>query len=408
MTDNQLENPAQDDVAGKIEVVPFSVGSALRDARVRHGFSVDEISDRIKFAPRQIEALEADDFAHLPETAFVRGFVRSYARLLKLDSEPLLAALPHAPGQFIPLEAVSEVPYPDIYAERRQNIIWLAAALAVAVALALSAWLFGGKPKGQHTPEAMVSAAQNITTETLAPPDILPASAVPDREPVAATAAPAISPGVAMPEVVKPAAVTPEAAKPVAVVPSAAKPGIVTPPAAKPSVAAPVPVAAKPNVVAANVAKPAPVPTGATASGAVKSGFEKSGLEKNSPEKKPAVEVKSAPQVTPFSPVKSTVAPLDSPAAKTKPTDASNPKAAPVSGSIRMTFDVDSWVEIKDKDGKRLLSQINHAGNELHIGGSAPFTLVIGSASGVHLYYKGKAVDLEPYTEVSVAHLTLE
>ena len=329
MTDNLPPNAAPDEASGDIVAPPFSIGTVLREARVHLGLSVDEVSHRIKFAPRQVEALEADDFAHLPEPVFLRGFVRSYARLLQLDAEPLLAVLPHAPEQSVPLEAkaLTEVPFPNIYTERKQNIIWLAAALAVAVVLALAAWLLGGKPKEQSAPEAAVSSEQNATNatvETLALPEAVPVSAVPDVVPV--TAAPnAGKPKPEMPDAEKPKAMEMKQAEEVKKSPAA-----VSPP--QPAVAPP----AKP------VVKPA------TASGA------------------------SGPT------------------------------------SIRVTFNADSWVEIKDKDGNIVLSLIGHDGTEQSVGGTPPFAVHIGYASGVKLYYKGKLVDLAPYTRSEVAHLTLE
>ena len=41
------------------------IGSALRAARIK-GWSVDEVSSRIKFSARQIEALENEQWADLP------------------------------------------------------------------------------------------------------------------------------------------------------------------------------------------------------------------------------------------------------------------------------------------------------------------------------------------------------
>ena len=73
-----------------------------------------------------------------------------------------------------------------------------------------------------------------------------------------------------------------------------------------------------------------------------------------------------------------------------------------------MTFDQDSWVEITEKNGKHLLSQLNRAGSELIVNGSPPLSLVIGNSKDVHLYYKGQNVDLGPHTKVAVARLTLE
>ena len=67
-----------------------SPGVRLRRAREARGESVHEAAFAIKLSPRQIEALENDDFAALPGMAFVRGFARNYARYLGLDAAPLL------------------------------------------------------------------------------------------------------------------------------------------------------------------------------------------------------------------------------------------------------------------------------------------------------------------------------
>ena len=89
---------------------------------------------------------------------------------------------------------------------------------------------------------------------------------------------------------------------------------------------------------------------------------------------------------------------------------ASAPTAAPEVGSTSMhfAFDRDSWVEVKDRNGKILFSQLNGAGSQKDVEGLPPFTLHIGKAPGVHLIYKGKPVDLTPYIRGDVARLTLE
>jgi cytoskeleton protein RodZ len=178
MTDKPPVNAVVVDSNQILQDKPFSAGTALRESRMHQGLSVDEVSHRIKFAPRQIEALEADDFSHLPEFAFLRGFVRSYARLLQLDATPLLAALPRPPEQSVLPEAkeITELPFPDANTERKQNILWLAGACLVVVALALAAWLLGEKPKEPNLADATVSDTRHAVVETLA----LPVSAVPD------------------------------------------------------------------------------------------------------------------------------------------------------------------------------------------------------------------------------------
>jgi cytoskeleton protein RodZ len=75
---------------------PAGPGAALKAARERAGLSVDQAAQALKLAPRQVRALEDEDFGQLPGRTFARGFVRNYARLVNLDGEALLAQLPDA------------------------------------------------------------------------------------------------------------------------------------------------------------------------------------------------------------------------------------------------------------------------------------------------------------------------
>jgi cytoskeleton protein RodZ len=77
-------------------------------------------------------------------------------------------------------------------------------------------------------------------------------------------------------------------------------------------------------------------------------------------------------------------------------------------GAIHLKFDDESWVDIKDKFGKTVFKQVNPAKSEQWVDGRAPFSLVIGNASGVHLYYEGEEIDLDEFTDVEVARLILE
>ncbi|HEY5993227.1 MAG TPA: RodZ domain-containing protein [Gallionellaceae bacterium] len=157
------------------------VGAILREARERMGMSVEEVAIRLKFAPRQIVALEEDNYAQLPQMAFVRGFVRSYARLVLIDETPLLEALPGAPArETAPAAHVREDVLPGDIGARNQNLIWLAAALVVAVVIGILAWKYdagnavpkpasGAKPEvaaqsGANTPSATPQAGGEIAT----------------------------------------------------------------------------------------------------------------------------------------------------------------------------------------------------------------------------------------------------
>lgn len=81
------------------------VGSRLRQAREAQGLSVQFVSERLKFSVRQVEALEACQFGQFPHRTQVRGFVRSYARLLQLPETELL--------QMVDAEVPPDAPQPE-------------------------------------------------------------------------------------------------------------------------------------------------------------------------------------------------------------------------------------------------------------------------------------------------------
>ncbi|MCE9632914.1 MAG: DUF4115 domain-containing protein [Methylophilales bacterium] len=69
-----------------------SLGGALRAARESAGLSVEEASQQLRMSAHQIKALEEDNLTILSSPTFVRGFIRNYARLVKIPAEPLIAA----------------------------------------------------------------------------------------------------------------------------------------------------------------------------------------------------------------------------------------------------------------------------------------------------------------------------
>lgn len=74
------------------ELLAESPGNALRQAREHAGLSQREVADKLHLLPRQVAALESDDYQHFSADIFCRGYIKSYASLLGLDFKPLLAA----------------------------------------------------------------------------------------------------------------------------------------------------------------------------------------------------------------------------------------------------------------------------------------------------------------------------
>lgn len=73
-------------------------GMQLAMRRQEFNWTVEQVASQLNLAPRQIHAMETDDYGALPGMAVARGFIRSYAKLLKLDSTPMLAQIAKPPG----------------------------------------------------------------------------------------------------------------------------------------------------------------------------------------------------------------------------------------------------------------------------------------------------------------------
>ena len=157
-------------------------GRFLREAREARNMSVFEVAQSLKFGARQIEALEADDYAALPQGAtFLRGFVRGYSKLLKLDPDQLLSMLDARTPAALP--EVREPQNMGVAAtavaagSRSSRPLALGSAAIGLLAVALGVWHFLSEPKDSaaskssalEAPAAVSAPADNGAVR---PPDI--------------------------------------------------------------------------------------------------------------------------------------------------------------------------------------------------------------------------------------------
>lgn len=79
----------------------------------------------------------------------------------------------------------------------------------------------------------------------------------------------------------------------------------------------------------------------------------------------------------------------------------------PVAKMLSMDFIADCWIDIRDGNGKRLMTGIKSRGESVNLDGKEPFKIVLGAPSAVKLSFKGQAIDLSNYPPKRVARLTL-
>jgi cytoskeletal protein RodZ len=108
----------------------ITIGPELKAAREKTGISTVEAARRLHMRAMFVEALERDDWKTVGEPVYVRGFIRNYARMLRLDEKALVAAFNQEAGVQPPPDPAATYRW----LERRRSRFrypWLLAALSL-------------------------------------------------------------------------------------------------------------------------------------------------------------------------------------------------------------------------------------------------------------------------------------
>lgn len=157
-------------------------GAQLAALREERGWSTEQIANQLNLANRQIQALEADNYAALPGMVIVRGFIRSYAKVLKVDPAPILAAIvdgPAAPSVLPPERSPLSASFSEAkLSASTSRRFSFKVMVGVAVLAALGLLIFGGQRMG-WIPVTPASGPSGIEEKlTLAEPAEIQSAAV--------------------------------------------------------------------------------------------------------------------------------------------------------------------------------------------------------------------------------------
>lgn len=318
-------------------------GEILRTRREELRQTLEEVARVLKLQPRQVRAMEEEQFATLGSTPHIKGFLRNYGRHLGLAPEIIADLLnkattppevslrgPDDTGVALPPEGAAE--------KKSGGWGWVLMPLVLAAA---GGALFMFNPGALHLDQWLPLGGSSATNAA------------------AGTSQPVVAPVAAEPVVSGNATATTGAVPESGAVPVAAG-------SSQTGHAAPVP-----PLLVVPTTPSLPAPAAGTSSVATPSA---------APAAAPAAQAAIAPR-----------------------TQTGNVGAK----RLVLNFQGESWVEIKDGKGAVLLSQKVPGGNTRIVEGQPPFALVIGSAHSVQLQYNDQPVDLAPHTKVDVARLNL-
>lgn len=91
-----------------------TIGEALKEERVGHRLRIEDLSKRTRIRVEYLVALEENQFSKLPSTTFVKGYIKTYAKIFGFDYKPLIAMLRRdykesTKGRLVPREFIKPV-----------------------------------------------------------------------------------------------------------------------------------------------------------------------------------------------------------------------------------------------------------------------------------------------------------
>ncbi|WP_028204137.1 RodZ domain-containing protein [Paraburkholderia nodosa] len=348
-----------------VQAVPDTLaaaGARLAQLREAKGWAIEDVSARLKVSVSKLRELEAGDISHLPDTTFALGVVRAYAKLLGTDSAPFTQALRRERGMAqpdlsMPASAGSDLPRGRVSLSlggsgaraprRRASWLWGVAIIVIAV-LAISMWhtnsgessAWFARLKAMANGASVQTGASSPTVTQGVATGSADASAAQGADqsaaPQAGDANDAGDNANAAPDQGAAASV-PQAVQPA---PQATQPA---PQAAKPAAASAAPAAAAANAASAARAQAASAPAAAAAQ-----------------------------------------------------TAAADNGADTSTFAIRVTQD--TWVSVRQKDGKEVFSGMIHGSDAREITGTEPLKVTVGNKAGIEsMTIDGQPVDTSKY-----------
>lgn len=166
-----------DTAAGVDDALRFAnPGEALRNARVERGLTAAEVAEALRLTPRTLDHIETGQFDRLPGDTFARGYIRAYARLLKLDPTEYVLAYDRQMGiqeRERPVHGISKVA--PLSQPSRLWVRGTSAAMMLAV-IGCGVWWFSAEQRPEPATVAASSdeLLEEVQIDSLPPPVPIP------------------------------------------------------------------------------------------------------------------------------------------------------------------------------------------------------------------------------------------
>ncbi|GHB10988.1 RodZ domain-containing protein [Modicisalibacter luteus] len=334
-----------------------SPGQQLRRERERQGLGLEEVAVQLNLRPAVVAGLEEDRYDEVPIPAYRRGYLRAYARLMGIDERQIVEAYNSQYGQGDLDRKVTPVNVTKPPSKLGAWVFKLVTLLVILglIGLTLLWW------QSRNGNELMEGLGLSDSVEVSPMGEQTANGTLTQAEPAAGE-----SESSALPPL-------PEENNEL---------GLVDDESATTADEAPTPSTDEPDT---DTPEPTPATADSEAAEAAASNAE-------------AASNPSAPSDDAAQPATTNASDSTPEATAAASAEAQEPTQAeaPAVNNRRLafTFNEQSWTEIYDANGQRILVGLQSPGTEATVEGDPPFRLTIGNASGVELRYRGEPVDL--------------
>lgn len=341
---------------GETEV---GAGQLLRDARLAKGLEVTDVAASLRLDVRAVKKLEADEFDKLPGPTFVRGYLRSYARLLDIPAGPIREA--YERHQSTPPPLVADITERTEARSRDFPVRLVTYAVVVVLAGLVILWW-----QNQRTlnPVQTEDVAEERTISQPAPESsVIPIDLSTEDE---------------------------ERTPPPAVLESPLSIPQKSEPSEEPAVVDDETLDERDQTLIAGVAPVARASTldRAPIAGATSQDAAANGDEGTRPIGSPTGNNMRSSRSSAFSPPP-------------------QPQTVDPAKRLRMEFKHESWVEVYGANDERLYYDLARAGDIVEVDGSAPMRVLLGYAKDVLIEYEGSPFDYSDFLTRDMARFTL-
>ncbi|MBS9424855.1 cytoskeleton protein RodZ [Photorhabdus caribbeanensis] len=321
------------------EQAHLTAGQLLRQAREQHGLTQQTVADRLCLKLSTIRDIEEDNIPATMVPTFLRGYVRSYAKLVQIPETEILAILDkHTPAKTAKVSPMQSFSLGKKRKKRESWLMWITWLIILVVISLTGAWWWQNHIAQQKELISMADhSAAKIAQKKASSVD----SATNTKSHDQATQLPAREQATSEPSV------------------SAAE-----------------------NVVEANTHNHSEEATQSAAS------------TQNQVVKAPETQLTGNGPQTQTTPL-----PANQGTAQVPSVPESNSTAVADNNKLMMNFKASCWLQVVDANGKKLFSGTKHKGEQLSLSGSLPYELTIGAPAVVDVQFRGQAVDLSRFAK---------